>query len=110
MLLATWRHLLDSGSLQDDEPHLAATARPAVAWMSAATASQVGVHFGQKVTVSNERGAITLPAAEAELPDGVVWLPTNSPGSAIRSALAAGHGAIVTVVPAGGLEYAGWPA
>ena len=35
--LATWRQLLDSGRMQDGEPSLAGTARPAVARMSAAT-------------------------------------------------------------------------
>jgi NADH-quinone oxidoreductase subunit G len=39
-VLAGWRMLLDSGRLQDGEPHLAGTARPAVARLSAATANR----------------------------------------------------------------------
>jgi NADH-quinone oxidoreductase subunit G len=50
--------------------------------------------------VSTERGAITLPAVEADLPDGVVWLPANSGPSTVRRTLGAGHGALVTVMPA----------
>jgi NADH-quinone oxidoreductase subunit G len=49
--------------------------------------------------VSTERGAITLPAAEADLPDGVVWLPANSGRSTVRRTLGAGHGSLVTVTP-----------
>jgi NADH-quinone oxidoreductase subunit G len=33
----------------------------------------------------------------ADLPDGVVWLPANSPGSRVRDTLGAGHGDLVGV-------------
>jgi NADH-quinone oxidoreductase subunit G len=33
----------------------------------------------------------------ADLPDGVVWLPANSPGSRVRATLGAGHGDLVGV-------------
>ena len=39
--------------------------------------------------MSTERGAITLPVAITDLPDGVVWLPTNSPGSTAAAARSA---------------------
>ena len=42
-VLATWHQLLDGGRMQDGEPYLAGTARPAVARMSAATAAEAGV-------------------------------------------------------------------
>jgi NADH-quinone oxidoreductase subunit G len=96
-LLATWRQLLDNGSMQDGEPHLAGTARPAVALMSAATATELGVHIGGRVTVSTQRGSVTLPAADADLPPGVVWVPGNSGPATVRSSLGAGHGTVVTV-------------
>jgi NADH-quinone oxidoreductase subunit G len=99
-VLATWRALLDNGSLQRGEPHLADTARPAVARLNAGTAALLGVRFGQPVTVSTSSGAITLPAAEADLPDGVVWLPANSGPSTVRRTLGAGHGSMVSVTPA----------
>src|ERR1019366_9222520 len=41
--LASWHQLLDSGRMQDGEPSLAGTTRPAVARMSAATAAEAGV-------------------------------------------------------------------
>jgi NADH-quinone oxidoreductase subunit G len=91
--LATWRQLLDEGSLQEGEPHLAGTARAVVARLSAATARQVG----DTVTVSTARGEITLPVEVADLPDDVVWLPANSVGSRVRRALGAGHGDVVSI-------------
>jgi NADH-quinone oxidoreductase subunit G len=91
--LATWRQLLDNGSLQAGEPHLAGTARKVVARVPAATAEKLGV----TVTVSTDRGAITLPVEVADLPDGTVWLPANSDGSTVRPTLGAGHGAVVSI-------------
>jgi NADH-quinone oxidoreductase subunit G len=96
-LLATWHNLLDAGRMQDGEPNLAGTARAAVARMSAATAAEVGAGVGGKVTVATERGAITVPAEIADMPDRVVWLPTNSAGCAVRARLGVGHGSLVTL-------------
>ncbi len=96
-LLATWHNLLDAGRMQDGEPHLAGTARAAVAKMSAATADEAGVAAGAKVTVSTSRGAITVPVEITAMLDRVVWLPSNSAGCAVRSQLGVGHGALVTV-------------
>jgi NADH-quinone oxidoreductase subunit G len=42
-------------------------------------------------------GAVTVPVEIADMPDRVVWLPTNSAGSRIRSALRAGHGTVVSI-------------
>ena len=83
--------------MQDGEPNLAGTARAAVAKMSAATAAEAGVGHGGKVTVATEHGAITVPAEVADMPDRVVWLPTNSAGCAVRGTLGAGHGSLVTL-------------
>jgi NADH-quinone oxidoreductase subunit G len=96
-VLATWRRLLDNGSMQDGEPHLAATARPAVALLSETTAADLGVDLGATVTVSTQRGSITLPVAAADLPPGVVWVPGNSGPATVRRSLGVGHGAVVTV-------------
>ncbi len=101
-LLATWRRLLDNGSMQDGEPHLAGTARAAVALLSPATADDLGVPIGGLVTVSTQRGSVTLPAEAADLPPGVVWVPGNSGPATVRSSLGAGHGAVVTVRSAAG--------
>jgi NADH-quinone oxidoreductase subunit G len=97
VILATWHNLLDAGRMQDGEPNLAGTARAAVARMSAATAEQAGVGDGGKVTVATERGAITVPVELTDMPDRVVWLPTNSAGCAVRAGLGAGHGSLVTL-------------
>ncbi|WP_236789727.1 NADH-quinone oxidoreductase subunit G [Amycolatopsis sp. GM8] len=96
--LATWRQLIDNGSLQAGEPHLAGTARPAVARVSAKAAAELG---GDTVTVSTDRGAITLPVEVADLPEGVVWLPANSGDSRVRAELGAGHGAVVSIEAGG---------
>ncbi|HKR51811.1 MAG TPA: molybdopterin-dependent oxidoreductase, partial [Pseudonocardiaceae bacterium] len=96
-VLATWRRLLDNGSLQDGEPQLAGTARPAVALLSEATAADLGVHLGGKITVGTRQGSVTLPSAAADLPAGVVWIPGNSGPATVRSSLGAGHGTVVTV-------------
>jgi NADH-quinone oxidoreductase subunit G len=49
------------------------------------------------VTVATGRGSITVPVEITDMPDRVVWLPTNSAGSAIRRQLAAGHGSLVSL-------------
>jgi NADH-quinone oxidoreductase subunit G len=96
-VLSTWHYLLDAGRLQDGEPNLAGTARTAAAVMSAATAAEAGAADGGKVTVATGRGEITVPLRIADMPDRVVWLPTNSAGCAVRRQLGAGHGASVRV-------------
>ncbi|MGN6791569.1 MAG: NADH-quinone oxidoreductase subunit G [Streptosporangiaceae bacterium] len=112
-LLTTWHTLLDLGRMQDGEPNLAATARPAVARMSAATAAEAGLAVpsgarasdtpsrgrseGAKVSVSTSHGAISVPVEITAMPDRVGWLPTNSAGCMVRRELAAGHGSLVTV-------------
>jgi NADH-quinone oxidoreductase subunit G len=95
--LATWSQLIDAGRLQDGEPYLAGTARPVVARVSPATAADAGVADGDKVTVSTLAGSVTVPLYITDMIDGVVWLPTNSSGSAVRADLAAGHGSSVTL-------------
>ncbi len=94
-VLATWRHLLDSGRMQDGEPFLAGTARPLTARLSAATAAGLGVGTGDLVTVSTDSGEITAPVEVTDLPDHVVWLPTHSPGSAVRRELGVDAGSVV---------------
>lgn len=96
-VLASWRMLLDAGRLQDGEPHLAGTAHPPVARLSAATAAEIGAADGDLVTVSTERGEITLPLAITEMADRVVWLPMNAAGSGVHQQLAVTAGAVVSV-------------
>jgi NADH-quinone oxidoreductase subunit G len=93
--LATWRQLLDLGSLQSDEEHLAGTARKPVARMSAATAAAHGI--GDFVSISAGGASIVLPVATTEMVDDVVWIPENSVGSQVRRTLGVGNGASVTI-------------
>jgi NADH-quinone oxidoreductase subunit G len=83
--------------MQDGEPYLAGTARDTRARVSAATAAAAGVSDGDKVTVATAAGSVTVPVDVVEMVDDVVWLPTNSPGSAVRAELGAGHGSRVTL-------------
>lgn len=99
-VLASWRLLLDAGRLQDGEPHLAGTAVSPVVRLSPATATEIGATAGEPVTVSTERGSVTLPLAVTEMADRVVWLPANSPGSSIHRQLGATAGALVSITPA----------
>jgi NADH-quinone oxidoreductase subunit G len=96
-VLATWRQLVDASSMSVDEPALAGTARSSVVRVNAATAERLGLTEGEPATVRTERGAITLPVALADLPDGVVWLPANAENSRVRATLGAGHGDLVGV-------------
>jgi NADH-quinone oxidoreductase subunit G len=99
-VLATWRHLLDGGSLQEGEPHLAGTAKTPRLLLSAATAAEIGAAPGDEVTVGSARGSLTLPLAIEEMPDRVVWLPANSPGSAAYHNLGV-TGTVVTLTAGG---------
>ena len=93
--LATWRLLIDSGVMQEGEPHLAATARPSVAVIDAGMFEQLGAP--ELITVIGPKGSITLPAQVAEVTSESVWLPMNSPDSHIYAQLGCGYGDVVTV-------------
>ena len=96
-VLASWRMLLDEGRLQDNEPHLAGTAPAPVVRLSAARAEGIGVADGDAVTVRTGSGSVTLPVAVTEMPDRVVWLPMNSPGSRVYADLGARPGGPVQI-------------
>ena len=94
--LATWRLLLDSGALQEGEPHLAATARPTEALMSEETARALGLGRATRVVVSTAAGSLDLPLRIADVVDGAVWVPMTSEGSRVLT-IGASHGARVRV-------------
>ena len=102
--LATWRQLLDSGLMQEGEPHLAATARPSVARISSTDFLALG--SPSAVTVTGPKGSISLPAEVAEVVPTTVWLPMNSPDSHIYVQLGCGYGDPVSVT-AGSLTTGG---
>jgi NADH-quinone oxidoreductase subunit G len=97
LVLATWRSLLDRGSLQDGEPFLGGTAPRPQARLSAATAAGLGLEDGDEVVVTAGDAVVAVPVLVTEMPDHVVWLPTNSPGCDLRSTLASTPGAVVRV-------------
>lgn len=101
-VLATWHTLLDAGRMQDGEPFLAGTAREVVALLSPTTAAEAGVGDGDPLTVATDHGSVTVPARVAELPDRVVWLPTNAPGCAVRGELRAEAGSVVSITSGSG--------
>jgi NADH-quinone oxidoreductase subunit G len=91
--LSSWKQLVDNGTMLDGDKHLAATARPPVARVSQA------VHdaCGPTVTVTGDRGSVTVPSEVApDMVDGVVWLPASSTGLGLLADLAS-PGSRVTV-------------
>ncbi|HEV8055275.1 MAG TPA: NADH-quinone oxidoreductase subunit G [Nocardioidaceae bacterium] len=96
-VLAGWRLLIDGGRMQDGDRYLAATGRAAVALVSATTAAALGLSPGGSLALSTERGTLSMPAAVADLPDGVVWAPLNSGGISLHRELGAGPGDVVCV-------------
>jgi NADH-quinone oxidoreductase subunit G len=96
-VLATWRHLVDDGRLQDGEPYLKATGPAAVARLSPGTAASIGLADGGEVTLSTERGRVAFPAVVTDMPDGVVWVPQNSAGIALNRDLGALAGDMVRI-------------
>lgn len=71
--------------MQDGDKYLRATARTPVAVVSRATYDALG----PTVTLTGDRGSVTLPAEVADdLVDGVVWVPANSFGNGVLADLA----------------------
>ena len=85
------------GGCRTANRYLAGTARAPVVRLSAATAAEIGAAEGDLVTVGTERGEITLPLAITDMDDRVVWLPLNSPGSAVHQQLGVTAGAVVSI-------------
>lgn len=99
LALATWKQLIDLGSMQDGEAHLRATARTPVARLSRATYESVFgmLDAGQDpvATISGDRGSITLPVVVADLPDDVVWVPARSVGRGVLADLASPGSSVI---------------
>ncbi|MDX6278162.1 MAG: NADH-quinone oxidoreductase subunit, partial [Nocardioidaceae bacterium] len=99
VVLDTWPQLVDDGRAQDGQELYRATARPAVLLASAHTLGAFDIDPGKFATVSTEAGSVTFPAEVADLPDGVVWAPANSGGTALHATLGAGFGDRVSIAP-----------
>jgi NADH-quinone oxidoreductase subunit G len=85
LVLASWKQMLDNGVLQDGDDNLRATARTAVARVSQETAEMLK---GGTVTLTGDRGTVTLPIEVADLPAGTIWVPANSFGNGVLADLA----------------------
>ena len=97
VVLATWRTLIDAGSLQRGQEHLAGSARASVALMSAATAATAGLVDGAAALITGPSGSVTLPVRIGEVVDGVVWVPAHAPDCSVAGDLGAAAGALVTI-------------
>ncbi|GAB3195603.1 NADH-quinone oxidoreductase subunit G [Nocardioides hungaricus] len=82
--LATWKLMVDNGSMQDGDKAYRATGRTPVARLSRAVYDA----HGPTVTLTGDRGSVTLPAEPADLADDVVWVPANSFGNGVLADLA----------------------
>ena len=83
--LATWKLMLDNGSLQDGEKYLRATARTPVCRVSRAAYAALGA----MVTLTGDRGSVTMPTEPCDdLAPDTVWVPTNSTGHGVLADLA----------------------
>jgi NADH-quinone oxidoreductase subunit G len=94
LTLATWRELIDRGSMLDGEPNLAGTAKPLRVVLAKQTAADLGVSEADLVTVTADGRSITAPVelADAAAPD-TVWLPASHRDASLGAA----HGATVTL-------------
>jgi NADH-quinone oxidoreductase subunit G len=99
-LITSWRRLLDLGTLQEGEEHLAGTARRTVAVISPKRAQSMGVVDGDQLKISTPQGSVTLSALVENIHDDAIWAPRNSRGSQLLVNLGVAHGAVVTVVKA----------
>ncbi|MBB4947392.1 NADH-quinone oxidoreductase subunit G [Kitasatospora gansuensis] len=98
-VLGGHRLLLDQGTLQIGDEHLADTRHPAVARISPATAAEIGATTALRVT--GPAGSLTLPLElNPEQPDRTVWLPLNSTPGGVYRTLGTTTGHLVTIAPA----------
>lgn len=81
LVLAGLRQLIDNGSLQNGEAHLAATAREAVAKVNSKTATDHGLIDGNLVVLEASSGKLVIAVEIAAVADQTIWLPLNSDGS-----------------------------
>lgn len=95
VILSTWRQQIDDGRGQDGMATYKATARPAVIRASQSTLTAAGIRPGDMGQLATDAGRVALPTLAVDMPDGVVWAPTNSAGWPLRRLLKADHGDVV---------------
>jgi NADH-quinone oxidoreductase subunit G len=92
LTLATWKQMLDNGSMQDGDDLLRETARAAVARIPRTTHEML--NGSREITLTGDRGSVTLPVEVADLPEGVVWVPANSFGNGVLADLSSPGGMV----------------
>ena len=98
LVLATWRPLIDHGSLQQGEPYLAATAPPAQALLSQSAATAMGRTDGELVTVSGAAGSLLATVVITDVVDEVVVVTGDFSGAL------GGHSGDLVSLAAGGVQ------
>jgi NADH-quinone oxidoreductase subunit G len=89
LALATWKLMIDNGSMQDGDKAYRATARRPVARVSPATYATLPGSVAEGAVISGDRGSIAIPLLATEgMVDGVVWVPGNSTGNGVLADLA----------------------
>ena len=89
LALASWKLMLDNGRMQHGDKHLHATAKVPVARVSPATAAAIPGAWDDGVTVSGERGSMSMSLVVTDgMVDGVVWVPGNSAGRGVLADVA----------------------
>ncbi|GAA2275082.1 MULTISPECIES: NADH-quinone oxidoreductase subunit G [Kitasatospora] len=98
-VFAGHRLLLDNGTLQQGDEHLAGTRHAAVVRLSAATAEEIGAR--RAVRVTGPAGSLVLPLEiTGAMPDRTVWLPLNSTEGGAHRTLGTTVGHLVTIAAA----------
>ena len=95
--LATWKQMIDNGSMLVGDKAFLATARRTVARVSPATYATLHESVSDGVTLTGDRGSMSMPLEVADdMVDGVVWVPANSVGAGVLADLAS-PGSTVTL-------------
>ena len=97
LVLATWRHLLDRGPLQDGEPFLAGTAPARSPGCPRRRRRRPRCRRRRRVTVGSATPTVTAPVLVSEHGRPRRLAATNSVGSDLRAALGRAPGALVAV-------------
>lgn len=97
IVLASWRELLDDSRGTDYELALRATARPAMAKLSQATADKYGITDVVQVSAGGRTQLLPVGITETIL-DEVVWVPTNAGGAFGRPPAAPGASVTIAAV------------
>ncbi|GAA2148942.1 NADH-quinone oxidoreductase subunit G [Nocardioides koreensis] len=95
--LATWKQMIDNGSMQDGDPALRATARKPVARVSPVTYAALPESVRDEGVLVGDRGEMSLPVVPTEgMVDDVVWVPAGSVRHGVLADLAS-PGSTVTL-------------